>query len=148
MSEPMEDVEVARCTGHCCKRFNLVGVGVSHEELSWQPTLDSMVARGDPVPWGARRLRDGAQVARMLVPIERITASDDGKALPGARGTFYWYRCSNLLPNGNCGIYATRPEMCRDFPYDGASCPFTGCTRRCERQPAKPASREPIDPSG
>ena len=40
------------------------------------------------------------------------------------------FTCANVLPNGNCGIYERRPEMCRRFPFCGdrdAICPFPDC---------------------
>ena len=27
-------------------------------------------------------------------------------------------RCSHILPNGQCGIYETRPQICRDYEND------------------------------
>lgn len=40
-----------------------------------------------------------------------------------------WYaqfntKCRNLLPDGRCGIYETRPQICRD--YKAGECDYTG----------------------
>lgn len=46
-----------------------------------------------------------------------------------AQGAFY--TCKNLLTNGDCGIYETRPKMCREYPHygrAGALCRYSTCT--------------------
>ena len=42
-----------------------------------------------------------------------------------------WYikfetTCEKLLPNGRCGIYETRPSICRDYPPTDRECEFEG----------------------
>ena len=42
-----------------------------------------------------------------------------------------WYlkletECEKLLPNGRCGIYETRPSICRDYPPKDRECEFEG----------------------
>ena len=46
---------------------------------------------------------------------------------PGSRlFVSYSYKCSNLLPNGRCGDYENRPQLCRDFvPDSDWLCIFT-----------------------
>lgn len=29
-----------------------------------------------------------------------------------------WSRCENLLPDNRCGVYETRPQICRDYGLD------------------------------
>lgn len=42
-----------------------------------------------------------------------------------------WYlkfesECQKLLPNGRCGIYETRPSICREYPPKDRECEFEG----------------------
>ncbi len=62
---------------------------------------------------------DSEIVAEMVIYVEPSTVK------PG-----HLYNCKNLSANGDCSAYATRPAMCREFPYDGNQCPFEGCTRK------------------
>jgi Fe-S-cluster containining protein len=39
----------------------------------------------------------------------------------------HWYGCRHIQLNGDCGIYATRPSLCRSYP-DGRECGFEDCT--------------------
>ena len=41
----------------------------------------------------------------------------------------YVYTCKNLGADGNCQIYADRPQLCRDFP-DQEGCKFWKCTAK------------------
>jgi len=34
-------------------------------------------------------------------------------------------RCKHLLPDGGCGIYDTRPELCRAYKVGGTACRLT-----------------------
>lgn len=45
-----------------------------------------------------------------------------------------YYTCRHLLETGDCGAYAARPAMCRDFPY-AAPCPYTDCSLSPEERP-------------
>lgn len=39
------------------------------------------------------------------------------------------YSCKNQLPSGDCGIYETRPHMCRHYP-NGRRCEYVMCGSR------------------
>ncbi len=42
---------------------------------------------------------------------------------PGREYGAWFYQCPNLLPNGRCGDYENRPQVCRKFqPGDGINC--------------------------
>jgi len=47
-----------------------------------------------------------------------VFKDDDGWFMSAANS------CTHLLPNGNCGIYHTRPEICRT--HSNESCEFDG----------------------
>ena len=120
------EVETARCTGDCCRCFAIQSM--DPDMLAWQPEFERMIRRGEPLPREARLGVDGTQIAKMVVPIGVFTRNPlTGEECPPT--TFY--RCRNLLPNGDCGIYSRRPAMCRDYPYAGRACEYQGCTRRC-----------------
>ncbi len=41
----------------------------------------------------------------------------------------HWYRCRNQdVATGDCTIYPTRPQMCRDYPTASVGCTNAGCT--------------------
>lgn len=70
-----------------------------------------------------------------LIPVAAI-----GRG-PGKMSNFY--TCRNLKPNGDCGIYDTRPRMCRDYPY-GSPCRYTDCASTCARTTGK--GSDDVDP--
>lgn len=35
-----------------------------------------------------------------------------------------WARCRHLRESGECGIYQTRPKVCRDYVIEGSECNF------------------------
>lgn len=55
----------------------------------------------------------------------------------------HWYRCKALKDNGDCGIYATRPRMCSEYPY-GDRCKYTSCTWDRARSDNPPTRQELI----
>ena len=61
------------------------------------------------------RIKDVEIIAPMVIPIAQ-----------SRNGLEYVYSCKNLSPRGDCGIYETRPQMCRDFPTK-EGCHFRGC---------------------
>lgn len=99
-----------RCTGACCRAFHLQ---YSPEQLkAWEVGED-----------------DAGTIARMVRFVRVVEPGQllpVGIPLPQGCPPQYVYACTNLLPNGDCAIYATRPVMCRDFPY-GQPCPYPGC---------------------
>ncbi len=127
--------DCGRCTGHCCERFTLpysmeqlrALAGAKREALSSEACVDPENAR------------DVIKIAEMVVPLgEALTHADGSPVLPTDR--YKWdYTCKNLDPTTrDCGIYETRPSMCRTFP-DGRPCPYKGCTA----PPTPPAAPEP-----
>jgi Fe-S-cluster containining protein len=58
-------------------------------------------------------------IAPMVIPLKHVR-----------KGSLY--TCKHLQKNGDCGIYADRPQMCRDFPGD-QPCPFPICASHGKR---------------
>lgn len=107
-----EDCE-HRCGGHCCKAFYLP---FSPDELQRR----------------AAELRDGAIIAGM---VEHLGFFDDDNrpidlTVPVPRSGGHFYSCRHLTSTGLCGIYDTRPQMCKGYPYKGA-CNYRGCQAAC-----------------
>lgn len=61
------------------------------------------------------------EIAAMVIPLDP------------AEGVAHYYTCKNLLPNGDCGIYQTRPVLCSAYPY-GRTCRYSDCTWDAVRQ--------------
>jgi Fe-S-cluster containining protein len=93
----------SRCTGHCCRRFPLSATLAHVHELA-----------ADPGQHEARQLVD------MLIPLG--TAPDRA----GKDREYFTCRHHDAV-TGDCGIYADRPRMCRDYPY-GNACEHSECT--------------------
>lgn len=102
---------MSRCTGHCCWDFT---VGISLYEIAQMAKQYSAVEWSNPeIP------QQPIKLLEMLLPLyERVT--EEGEVI-------YHYGCIHLQPNGDCGNYTERPNMCKDYPY-GQECRFKGCT--------------------
>ena len=145
-----------RCTGHCCRSFYLPlspselaeatrfireceGYELRLTQLRGSPDLDyatteEQAVLGPDPRWGEdanghRRYEQGLlQIADMVEYLGYMPPPYplvDG--VPDPQKSSHYYRCRNLQPDGNCGIYATRPRMCRDYPY-GRRCSYAQCT--------------------
>jgi Fe-S-cluster containining protein len=66
-------------------------------------------------------------------PVPEIVSRTSGESL-------HWYTCTKLQPNGDCGIYETRPLLCREFPYNNP-CPYKACEWEPETRPDVRADR-------
>lgn len=118
-------------------------IALSPEEI----VAEAAKKRDNPV-----KEKDAAQLAEMLIyhgkfrtnPL--LKTKNESWALKGVRvgmreedealdkhGTYnthnrdHWYGCRYIQLNGDCGIYETRPQMCRSYP-DGQECGFEECT--------------------
>ena len=92
--------------GACCKRMYLLNADYPSGFTFWDdvPVNETMKAWGLP-----------------FVGLEREPAVKD--AAPGRTYSRWWFSCPNLLPNGRCGDYKSRPEVCRIFePASGPLC--------------------------
>lgn len=121
-----------RCTGNCCESFVINHIGDTPEKID---------------AYLRTRAVDGVQIADMLVPIRKV---EPGAVMPDGslaehepQGGGWVFTCKHFDTGvRNCGIYATRPAMCRDFPY-GKPCEHgdrCGWDRgRNGKHPPKPA---------
>lgn len=119
-----------RCTGHCCKSFYLPH---SPEELAenyraW--------ANREEIDRNGRKIIDGIWLIAPMVRHLGLRQAPPASAKPPPAGHHYeagnYYACKHLEKNGDCGIYAMRPRMCRDYPY-GKACSFKACTWQAAR---------------
>lgn len=105
-----------RCTGKCCEMFVLTGIGETPDEICEYLRIRSI---------------DGPAIAAMLVPLHKI---ERGAQLPDGSiaqetpvGGGWVFTCAHFDAQGRtCGIYAQRPNMCRDYPY-GRACGHSDC---------------------
>jgi len=100
MTEPVGLCARCQKPGHCCKviSLNIKETGTTLEALAWlannpQPFIDGSMA---PVPF---------------LPTEEFKQS-----IWGLRRIWY---CTELTPDGRCGIYDRRPKLCAD-PVPGS----------------------------
>lgn len=99
-----------RCSGNCCREFTLL-CGKTPEEI------DTFLRT---------KAWDGVQIADMVIPLRPLVAGTvlpNGDTVPeGFIGSGWIFTCKHFDPaTNNCGIYETRPRMCRSFPY-GSRC--------------------------
>jgi Fe-S-cluster containining protein len=74
--------------------------------------------------------QDDRLVAAMVKPLGIFPEGALLSTGDWSRGGAY-FDCRMLDGNGDCLIYASRPQMCRDYPADGL-CTRTGCTESPE----------------
>lgn len=129
-----------RCTGHCCKTFPLpVGPAELRQRARWARRLrlaGKLPGRASQHAESPTLTQDGEAIAAMARPIAFTDRNliTGGDRLPQ---TMHWYTCRNLQANGDCGIYSTRPQMCRGYPY-GARCDHPNCTWAAARSETGP----------
>ncbi len=96
-----------RCTGACCTRFAFTGKGTTPEEI---------------VGFIRENGRDGAQIADMILPLYPLIPGAEyptgNVVLEKPVGGGWVFTCKHFnLETRDCGIYESRPEMCREYPY-------------------------------
>jgi len=73
----------------------------------------------------------GACCEMFSIPLEdfrKLNYSEDAMQWLGVRGVefegslLFEARCRMLTTDGRCSIYATRPQICRDWEENGADC--------------------------
>jgi len=100
-----------RCTGHCCRDFH-VGAH-SYDELR-RAYVARKLGRSDFERDDGTRMPHLADILTLFPML-----------IPNAEDRHY--HCAHIRPDGDCAIYESRPQMCRDYPY-GRRCTFAGCT--------------------
>ncbi len=134
--ETWEEIrEITRCTGHCCRAFAL---SMSPVEIG-QDVIRMRRNRGGEDAAPAKREDDLEWIATSLVYLGESEGSPSGMAniigppdQPPKEpddSLHHWYRCRHFKDD-SCGIYDTRPPVCRNYPYRDNECKNPGCTRR------------------
>ena len=117
-----------RCSGHCCKVFPLGSdpdkrpAGFSPDELA--EIFRAQTEGREPKGNGGRTINDLEIIYPMLRYLGESAERIDGEKV---EPPIHVYRCAHLQESGDCGIYETRPEMCREYPY-GRPCNQPDCT--------------------
>ncbi len=146
--------DASRCTGHCCRAFCLnarsTPNGLSPAEIAenyraWSSCelVDDDARDGN----GYGTIDEIWLIAPMVRYLGFFEAGQSHPADPTRKlnGAGHFFACVHLQPDGDCGIYATRPTMCRNYPGD-EPCAFIGCTRRAARETEQiPSSRVSCD---
>jgi len=139
-----------RCTGHCCKNFflpfepgRLYVEAANHkrwkawltehranidmnDRSTWTPQLDGTTPPANARASHYEEIEQIADLAIYVGYLHPVTGEEAGEG----RG---WYSCRHLQSNGDCGIYDSRPRMCRDYPY-GQACKDVACTHDAARE--------------
>lgn len=112
-----------RCTGHCCRAFYLPwGPDRLKQQLKEIDEGRSFVTSTGPQSDAHAEFR---QVAEMVIYIgfQKNPDNKDPNQQPG-----HYYTCKNYDgEKGQCKIYETRPNMCRNYPY-ASPCGYSSCT--------------------
>lgn len=141
---------MSRCSGHCCHVFYLpirpteFAVRLGHYErwfnylANTTPELRAQsVARHFANGGDIAHLLDERQITMMLVPLAATIEAlpPDLRAIYGEtlhdahKPGGYFYTCRHFDEAGDCSIYESRPNMCREYPYGRAQgCQYAGCT--------------------
>ena len=118
----LKNNEQGRCSGDCCRGFCLGSV--TYEEI--KADYEHHVATGEPCHY-----QDFETFFPLLIPlglgVSPVREGGEGEVLPADLAPVMLYNCKALQPNGDCGIYETRPVTCRIFPSKGR-CRTDGCT--------------------
>lgn len=101
-----------RCVGHCCRCFS-----IEHPYALVQEQYRQQLAHPNEPK---ASIPDIAVIGAMLIPQGVVRGQEI-------------FTCKNLSKDGNCTIYETRPQMCRDFP-GSRPCPYRNCASH-GRQP-------------
>ncbi len=104
---PMTLCSICPTPGACCKGFVLSHIPTGKDESGRQPLLFwRSTWRKDAAAWLADRGLD-------FIPskiAETYREEESGKPYVSVR-----FNCSHLTTGGRCGIYETRPNVCRQY---------------------------------
>jgi Fe-S-cluster containining protein len=120
----------SRCSGDCCKAFVLGNGQVNIKVLKDNIEHIKSGKKGQDKN-GYGHIQDVKVLASMLVSLGKFTKHP----LTGAKYSIpkELFTCKHLQDNGDCGIYESRPNMCRDYPH-GKPCEYPGCTWSADDQ--------------
>jgi Fe-S-cluster containining protein len=116
--EEVTEVEISRCTGHCCISFELGQVG----PLDFGERLAAGKLDHDGDRWVLSNMLRYQGYAR-----ESPLGADYGNG--PAKRLCHWYTCRFFDPQERlCTVYNRRPGFCRRYAVDH-ECTYPGCTR-------------------
>lgn len=118
------ELKADRCTGHCCKEF----------QLPWDPA--SLAAALLKHRAGTEKIQDMEQIAAMVIYHGPVASHHAVHDLKGQK--FHNWTCRHFDKSKRlCTIYPTRPNMCRkhgtDYPCATQGCTMTTAKRDPER---------------
>jgi Fe-S-cluster containining protein len=142
-------MEIQRCTGHCCRRFNLP---LSPSELNnLREAVDNnkttyLTDSGEEKDFRYPK-EEISKISDMVIPLGLSNIGSDGKAFEAPQNEndalyrksngfvienglvkAHFYTCKHFNKETNdCMNYINRPDMCKKHPY-GRGCNFVGCT--------------------
>lgn len=158
--EPLPPQELkGRCSGHCCKAFQIGGLSIEelrHEYECWLrgQTGERLTMSGTSLEEG-RRFRametvraDIHVVFPMLIPLGKVKKNplplvDDPGPIPKDWEGVHMFGCKHYQ-GGNCTIHDVRPLMCRQYGLREKSCEYIECTwdgHRAEKRARGPARK-------
>ena len=143
-----------RCTGHCCKAFQIGGLSIEELRLEYDYWLRGQT-EGPPLEMSGNLERDNFRrqarervradihvVYPMLVPLGKVKKNplalvDDPVRIPEDFEGVHMFTCKHYQ-GGNCTIYDVRPLMCKSYGLREKSCEYLDCTwdgHRAEKRP-------------
>lgn len=123
-----------RCRGHCCHAYSLDAYSLFTR--NYKRVLKQVQEGHDTID-----NLNFLQVYEMSIPLEPFVATESlpdnprhplsvsyplSNKFDDRPGDPSHYRCKHVKENGDCGIYASRPETCRHYP-NGHRCHFVHC---------------------
>ncbi len=129
----MEETEIKRCAGHCCRDFTLPEspeemkarkAASLKEHRKWVRRFSSSAERtAENIKW---LKSDISIVPEMVIYLGEFNCDVNGNLV---REQLHHYTCKNFDEvSGDCKIYEYRPQMCSKFPY-GYKCWYKNCQR-------------------
>ena len=130
-----------RCRGHCCKAFCL---SVPLEDIRLSAEAEK---RGE-----TEYVRTNGTMGLLLedaaicAPIFVLLGEFKMNPYTGTKFDYLTplYTCKELKENGDCGIYDSRPKVCRDYPH-GRPCDFPECQWDEAKNPVDVAEKHCIE---
>jgi len=111
---PMSLCEICPQPGRCCAGFNLKG-SIFNEGVLWEHNWREESAR---------------LLAEFNLPFKPISIEAEYVGDEGKYGEVR-YSCPKVTAEGRCGIYETRPKVCRIFvPAQNILCVMSDLTKR------------------
>lgn len=161
----MTNEKNGRCSGHCCKGFQIGGMNIEELRFEYENWLraqndgsPNILMSGQPEVDSSRRLRmmdtirpDIHVVYPMVIPLGKLTKNplpliNEGRQDPKGVGV-EMFGCKHLSESGDCTIYDARPLMCRQYALH-KNCEYQDCTweghQEKKREPLKEIHLEKI----